>query len=77
MLSILPTLPETHQVFCCRVTDMQGNICRMNLPFRHLPHSLADHVRYALKPADFIPAYDMPCSVETLSFVGVIFPTAY
>ena len=73
MLSILPTLPETHQVFCCRVTDMQGNICRMNLPFRHLPHSLADHVRYALKPADFIPAYDMPCSVETLSFVGVIF----
>lgn len=73
LLNILPTLPETHQVFCCRVTDPQGNICGMNLPFRHLPHSLADHVRYALKPANFIPAHDTPCPVETVSFVGVIF----
>lgn len=73
LLTILSILPKKYQVFCCRVTDPQGNSCRMNIPFRHLPHSLVDHLCYILKPDKFIPVDCTPCSVETLSFVGVIF----
>ncbi|ROS24482.1 glycosyltransferase [Raoultella terrigena] len=60
------------QVFTGLVKDLHGHPCAMNLPFRKVPSSFADTLRYIRTPQRFVPTIDESVMVETVSFVGMI-----
>ncbi|MBU8944554.1 glycosyltransferase [Klebsiella quasipneumoniae] len=62
---------ECH-VFTGLVKDLHGHPCVMNIPFRKIPSSLADTLRYIRNPQRFTPVIDESVMVETVSFVGMI-----
>ncbi|EKD7758669.1 glycosyltransferase [Shigella sonnei] len=61
---------EDWGVYCSLVVDPQGMICKMNLPFIKIPHTLSESFDYRKRPSRYIPEHKSPVEVQTLSFVG-------
>ncbi|MBP1128791.1 GT2 family glycosyltransferase [Serratia sp. PL17] len=61
-----------HDAYCCRVVDMQGALCKMNVPFSKMPTSLLKTLDYIVRPSRYTPAESTASEVVTLSFVGAI-----
>lgn len=61
-----------HDAYCCRVVDMQGSLCKMNVPYKTMPTSLAQTLNYIIRPESYLPEEQSPSEVVTLSFVGAI-----
>lgn len=58
--------------YCCRVVDMQGMLCKMNIPYKTMPSSLVQTIEYIIKPERYLPEESCSSEVVTLSFVGAI-----
>lgn len=63
---------DEYLAYCCRVEDLEGNICKMNVPYLTFPSGLADTFSYFLSPQKFIPDENISQRVSTFSFVGLI-----
>ncbi|ADP12975.1 putative glycosyltransferase [Erwinia sp. Ejp617] len=55
-----------------KVIDLKGDICKMNIPWKKIPQSLGENLRYRRCPEEFIPLRNQPEEVVTLSFVGAL-----
>lgn len=55
--------------YCSDVRRPDGEACIMNIPFTHVPSTLLQTLRYAIRPAVFRPA-GKRVRVESLTFVG-------
>lgn len=63
---------ETYQAYCCRVEDLRGKVCKMNVPYAKFPATLLDTLKYARSPQTFLPNECVSETVATFSFVGLI-----
>ncbi len=63
---------NSYQAYCCRVEDLNGNLCKMNVPYSKFPSTLADTINYIRSPQRFVPDEFTSQVVETFSFVGLI-----
>ncbi|WP_241622261.1 glycosyltransferase [Rosenbergiella australiborealis] len=65
---------STHNVaiICSKVIDCQGNICRMNLPWRKRTVSLIDNILYMIGDSSFVVDDSCINEVISCSFVGSI-----
>jgi len=61
---------DNNAAYASLVTDLSGNICRMNLPFIRLPSTIAELLQYSRSANKFVPDITKPAMVKTLSFVG-------
>ncbi|WP_454877805.1 glycosyltransferase [Serratia inhibens] len=61
-----------YDAYCCRVVDMQGAWCKMNVPYRTMPTSMVQTIEYILRPKSYLPDEQHASEVATLSFVGAI-----
>jgi len=60
-----------YAAYCGKVVDLEGNVCRMNLPFIYFPDSLRDDIRYVINRDRFIVGENYQ-QVSSFSFVGAI-----
>lgn len=63
---------EAYQAYCCRVEDLRGKVCKMNVPYAQFPSTLPDTLKYARSPQAFLPNESVSGTVATFSFVGLI-----
>lgn len=63
---------NNYQAYCCRVEDLNGNLCKMNVPYAKFPSTFTDTIKYIRSPQLFLPDEYISQTVETFSFVGLI-----
>ncbi|CAI1662936.1 glycosyltransferase [Serratia fonticola] len=61
-----------HDAYCCRVVDRKGDLCKMNVPYRTMPSSLLQTLKYIIRPENYLPDELTSSEVVTFSFVGAI-----
>jgi GT2 family glycosyltransferase len=59
-----------YQAYCCRVEDLDGNLCKMNVPYAKFPST--DTLSYIRAPQRFLPNEHCSQTVASFSFVGLI-----
>ncbi|MCC3703379.1 glycosyltransferase [Rouxiella badensis] len=63
---------DEYQAYCCRVEDLDGNLCKMNVPYAKFPSTFADTLSYIRAPQRFLPNEHCSQTVASFSFVGLI-----
>ncbi|BEN53619.1 glycosyltransferase [Serratia marcescens] len=63
---------DGYRLLCCKVMTPAGVVCKMNLPYKKIPHTFIENLQYSCHSEDFLPDPDSVCEVATFSFVGAI-----
>lgn len=66
--------PTEHDVYTCKVIDLNGELCRMNIPWLRYPRSVYETILYIFKPSIFIVS-DNKLKIQrvmSVSFVGML-----
>lgn len=61
-----------YKLLCSKVVTPQGATCKMNLPYKKIPRTFSDNIRYSFHPGIFLPNPDNENEVATFSFVGAV-----
>lgn len=64
------------QVYCCKVVDRAGQMCKMNQPYLQLPHTARRDVKAMFTGVRFAPDGNSAQEVSSFSFVGAIISQA-
>lgn len=60
------------QAYCCKVEDLERNICKMNVPYSTFPKTFIDTIEYVMHPHKYLPNTELSQVVSSFSFVGLI-----
>lgn len=63
--------PE-YSLYCAKVLDTQGQLCKMNIPWKASQGTFKNSLKYLFRPQGFIPESNKITEVTTFSFVGCV-----
>jgi len=66
--------PNINDIYCSVVKNKEGEVCRMNLPWKLKPASFFENIKYLRDPSTFTAKPGLSSEVISFSFVGAVIP---
>jgi len=64
--------PDIKNAYCAKVLDLNGAVCRMNIPWVKITKTFWDNIHYFYNKKPFIADAQRSCQCLTFSFVGCV-----
>ncbi|MDC7859343.1 glycosyltransferase [Pantoea ananatis] len=64
--------PDNKNAYCAKVLDLNGAVCRMNIPWVKITKTFRDNIYYFFNKKSFIADVQKNCQCLTFSFVGCV-----